>query len=404
MLDPDFALHTNFTRDVPYLCCTHSLECIFIGERFQSFESFRSTLAKYEKEQFANYPIYNSVRDHQNTDLKYKWVRLKCKLGGDHVKVTNERQTSSYKQGCGSFIYVAQRSQDGVSLLQIIANSEEHNHSRSENLFKHIVNQRKAVFQQKREYLENTVAIKPNLRALQKQVTDGSDGVVYLKDLHNCRDSMKESLHQNDLVMLVNEMMQIENATVKVFYDNNDELDCIYFQDERMQMYFDRFPELVMFDGTYKLNDRRMPLVIMLVVDGNGESQIAGLCIVRSENVRTFRHFFDAFKNENPRYKDIEVILSDKSFANRIVFKSSFPDAHHQLCVFHVLQIMSREITSKKRRLTGQQREEALRIVKRMVYAKSQADYDESYRQLVGSNSAELTNYFNECWHDIQDQ
>lgn len=66
-----------------------------------------------------------------------------------------------------------------------------------------------------------------------------------------------------------------------------------------------------MFDGTYKLNNARMPLVILLIVDGNGESQIAGLTIVKSENEDTFLQFFEEFKKENVRHGDIEVIMSD---------------------------------------------------------------------------------------------
>lgn len=173
---------------------------------------------------------------------------------------------------------------------------------------------------------------------------------------------MKTNPHQNDLVKFVHEMCQIENATVKVIKNDVHELDCVFFQDQRMKQYFDSYPDLVMFDGTYKLNDRRMPLVVMLVVDGNGESQVAGLCIVRSENTATFTTVFIAFKEESPRHSDIEVILSDKSFANRNAFKISFPNAHHQLCVIHVLKIFNREVTTAKRG-----------ILKQMVYAESQA-------------------------------
>ena len=47
---------------------------------------------------------------------------------------------------------------------------------------------------------------------------------------------------------------------------------------------FSNFPELLLIDATYKLNDLRMPLYIMMVVDGNGESEIVALWIVASED------------------------------------------------------------------------------------------------------------------------
>lgn len=378
---------------------------IRIGEQFESFDLFKATLKKYEQEKCANYPVYNSARDHENDNLKYRWARFKCKLSGDHIKDTSARNTKSYKQDCSSYIYVAQQLNDhNVSVLQIIKMSEIHNHIANESLFKHIVNQRKSTIEKHRDLLENILPTKPNLRALQQQINEKGDGIIYLKDLHNLKSSLKESLHQNDLVQLMNEMLKIDNATVRVFYDQNDELDCIFFQDKRMKMYFERFPELVMFDGTYKLNDRRMPLVIMLIVDGNGESQIVNLCVVRSENQTTFIQLFDEFKKENGNHEKIEVIMSDKAFANRNAFRSAFPKAKHQLCVFHVLQIMNREITTQKRNLKPAVREVALRIVRRMVYAKTQTEYDECHRELAGLNSRELTDYFENNWDNIQDQ
>lgn len=147
-----------------------------------------------------------------------------------------------------------------------------------------------------------------------------------------------------------------------------------------------------------------MPVVIMLIVDGNGESQIAGLAIVKSENEASFRQLFDEFKVENPRYVDIKVIMSDKSFANRNAFRAAFPHAEHQLCTFHVIQIFNREVTTRKRNLTVQQRTEAIRILHRMVYAQNQAEYDNCYRNLRRINSPELMSYFNDFWHNITDQ
>ena len=44
------------------------------------------------------------------------------------------------------------------------------------------------------------------------------------------------------------------------------------------------FPELLLIDATYKLNDlRMMPLYVLLVVDGNDESEVAALFFVQDE-------------------------------------------------------------------------------------------------------------------------
>ncbi|XP_055306078.1 uncharacterized protein LOC129570476 [Sitodiplosis mosellana] len=379
---------------------------IRIGERFASYDALKRALDDYEKQQFANYPIVKSELDPENLELKYKSIRFKCKFHGEHVKTTDQRQTSTYKQKCESFVYATQIDRDGEIMLEIKSMGQVHNHERSIDLFRHMTKQRKAAVEANKDHLEKVLAVKANTRAVQKQVNDSTAeiGVITAKDIHNFKYSVKKvPVHSNDLVRLVDAMIQVENATVKVIKDGN-ELDCVFFQDARMKKFFDTYPEVVMFDGTYKLNDRRMPLVILLVIDGNGESQIAGLCVVRSENDQTFRNLFDEFKKENPKHTDIKIIMSDKASANASAFKTSFPNAKHQLCVFHVLQIFNREVTTRMRKMTPDQVKEAVNILRKMVYAESQAQYDRCYQQLTNMNCPLLMEYFNTYWHGIQEK
>lgn len=149
-----------------------------------------------------------------------------------------------------------------------------------------------------------------------------------------------------------------------------------------------------MFGATYSLNDRRMPLVILLVVDGNGESQIAGLFLVRSENLPILNTMFREFKSENEKCDKIEVIVTDKAMANLNVVEQHFPQAAHQLCIFHTKQIFLREITTRKRNINHQQRAECLSILNNMIFAKSQADYDAQYVKLQNTRCPGMFSFF----------
>lgn len=380
---------------------------IRVGERFDSFKQFEETLQKYEGEEFANYVKAKCDKHQGDQNLVYKNLRLKCKFFGQHTKTSNKRKTKTFKEGCGAFIYVIQKERNGVNMLEIHSMSEHHSHERSVDLYKFMPKQRKAAVEENKEKLQNAMAVKANLKALQKQVNATESiksGIITLKDLHNFKATLKTGHHQNDLVKLIDAMTQIEGATIKVIQNEQQEVECIFFQDTRMKEMFNTYPELVMMDGTYKLNDRRMPLIVMLIVDGNGQSQIAGLCIVKSESDRIFRHMFDEFKAENPKHTEIAVIMSDKGSANVSAFKASFPNAQHQLCVFHVLQIFSREVTTQKRNLTPQKKDDALKILRQMVYAKTQEDYDEYYQRLRSMNCPQLQAYFDDNWHSIQEQ
>lgn len=79
---------------------------------------------------------------------------------------------------------------------------------------------------------------------------------------------------ENDLARLIKEMNKIDGTAYEIENDDNNALEGILFQDQIMRINFEKYSDFVMFDATYKLNDRQMPLTIMLVVDHHGESQI----------------------------------------------------------------------------------------------------------------------------------
>ena len=51
-----------------------------------------------------------------------------------------------------------------------------------------------------------------------------------------------------------------------------------------MRNMYMKFPEVMLVDVTYKLLDLRMPVYLLLVVDGNGLSEIIGLFLVEEES------------------------------------------------------------------------------------------------------------------------
>ena len=44
-----------------------------------------------------------------------------------------------------------------------------------------------------------------------------------------------------------------------------------------MKSAFEAFPEVLLVDATYKLLDLRMPVYLLLIIDGNGQSEIVGI-------------------------------------------------------------------------------------------------------------------------------
>lgn len=167
---------------------------------------------------------------------------------------------------------------------------------------------------------------------------------------------------------------------------------------------FDKYPELMLYDATYKLNTHNMPLILQLIIDGNGETEICSLFVCQSEALISVGAMVDTFQFFNPSWTKTRVILGDKDFADRGIYKQKYPDAVLQICLYHVLVTFSREITTQKTGITKEQRTHVLEILERLTYSTSSESYDSIYKELVELDLEKVTQYFNNNWHVIKDE
>lgn len=115
-----------------------------------------------------------------------------------------------------------------------------------------------------------------------------------------------------------------------------------------MKSMFMSYPEVLFIDATYKLNDLRMPLYVLMAIDGNGESEIVCLWIVQSEDRSTLTSLFVEFKKHNESSSLIQCVMTDKDMTERDVIKQQLPQAGLVICLFHTLCTMRREISCEK--------------------------------------------------------
>ena len=74
------------------------------------------------------------------------------------------------------------------------------------------------------------------------------------------------------------------SAFVKAISNKENEMCCLFYHDARMRKTFKTYSEFGCFNATYKVNDLRMPLYIMLVQkNGNGQSENVALWLVADE-------------------------------------------------------------------------------------------------------------------------
>ena len=92
-----------------------------------------------------------------------------------------------------------------------------------------------------------------------------------------------------------------------------------------MKAIFATYPELLFIDTAYKLSNLRMPVFIQLIIDGNGESKIVSVFVVSTEHSDTLESLLNIFKENNPAWTEIKIVLSDKDFTERSVYGRAFP-------------------------------------------------------------------------------
>lgn len=171
-----------------------------------------------------------------------------------------------------------------------------------------------------------------------------------------------------------------------------------------MKVTFRSYPELLFIDATYKLNDLRMPLYVLLAVDGNGESEVVCLWIVQCEDKETITSLLVEFKKHNDQWSLIKCVMSDKDMTERNIMKEQFPQANLLICLFHTLRTFRREISCEKLGISQGERVLCLELLSKMAYAQSEAAYTTFYDQFKQSAPKNVTDYFDGNWHGIREQ
>jgi len=91
---------------------------------------------------------------------------------------------------------------------------------------------------------------------------------------------------------------------------------------------------MVCADTTYKLIDLKIPLYVLLVEDGNGQSEVAALGLLVNEEKETLAWFFKKFKELNPASINTKVFFTDKDMKERTVLKYLFLELYIVICLF----------------------------------------------------------------------
>lgn len=281
-----------------------------VGDRFTSFTELEAKIEAYSQAHFvqlwrrdartieAAKKRVGKIANNMSEALKYQSVKYCCIHGGKKFTTqASARASSTFKQDCGFNIYLA-ASKDGAHLEIRSLLLEHNNHTVSEHLFRHLPQQRRLPPDLQTK-AASMLQLRANKKLLREQLEVQSNKAVTLRDLSNLAARKKQGCSRNDLEATVKLLQNKYASTVRLLTDENNELRAIFFQDDAMRRSFEDYPEIIFIDATYKLLETRMSCFLMLVEDGNGESEIVAVGLFAVEDGDTLRWFFNVFKELN---------------------------------------------------------------------------------------------------------
>lgn len=152
-----------------------------------------------------------------------------------------------------------------------------------------------------------------------------------------------------------------------------------------MQNIYAHFPEILLVDATYKLLDLRMPVCLLMCIDGDGLSEIVAMFVVAEESKDVIRATAELFTKYNPSWDQTKV-MSDKDFTERDAFKACFPAASLNICLYHTLRSFRQEITCEKMGITSAERLRVLEILSSLAHSKTEHEYERHLDKLKNTN------------------
>ena len=160
-----------------------------------------------------------------------------------------------------------------------------------------------------------------------------------------------------------------------VVVNEEDTLEVLFFnQSGHMKQ---KFPEILLVVATYNVNGVGMPLYFLMIEDGFGQGQVVQYAATTEEDVEHIHDIIRTFKDENPAWTSVRVILVDKDFTKWKALKEEFPDATILFSQWHVMKTMFKKMVE-----CDVEKDEVRELIHQLVYSKDADDYKDIKQEI----------------------
>ena len=155
-------------------------------------------------------------------------------------------------------------------------------------------------------------------------------------------------------------------------------------------------------------NERLEDAIVIIVENGNGQSEIVGIWVVANETEETINSMVEIFKEQNPKWTNTKTVMTDKDFIEHdkdfIEQKcseiSQTPNCEYAYSMFFFL----REVTAEKMRINKKQRDALLETIQKIAYSRSLTEYETHKQTLLNQNVPAFDSYFIRSWEPIKEE
>ena len=223
-------------------------------------------------------------------------------------------------------------------------------------------------------------------------------------DLQNIRTKIKLQAKggHNEAQLIMNqleeEMQRDKGSKGGVIVNEANELSIFYYASSQLHRLYEKFPEVLMIDGTYNVNASRMPLYSFMIEDGNGHGRTIFYAAATDESTQNLMAIVQAFKQCHPAYVYTKVCIIDKDFTELAVLKEELPDT---TILFVSFMLSYKAVADLEVPKEG--RAKLRKVLHDIVYSEHMDDYVDYLAEVVRLGNPSFEKYFLDNWNNYID-
>ena len=173
----------------------------------------------------------------------------------------------------------------------------------------------------------------------------------------------------------------------------------IILQTSAMKSALAAFHEVIQMDGTYSTNKAGLPLYGLVAEDAHGRGKLVAVVLTRGESALNIESMLERLMSHNKVLEQTQVFIVDKDFAEIQAITKVLTQVQVQLCIFHVLKAIRKEVMKLVERESQRQ---VFAIIHSLVYVSSADIFEQRWEQLEEYD--EFHKYMSTSWLPIRKQ